>query len=82
VLDEATSALDSATENFIHQAILRPLSPTTTLVIAHRLSTLRLADRIVVIHHGRVEAAGAHDDLMSRSAHYRRLIELQLRGEP
>jgi ATP-binding cassette subfamily B protein len=82
LLDEATSALDSVTERLVHDAILSPPHPATTLVIAHRLSTLRLADRIIVMHRGRVEATGLHDELMSRSALYRRLTELQLGGEP
>jgi ATP-binding cassette subfamily B protein len=78
LLDEATSALDPVTEERVCQAILRPASPRTTLVIAHGLSTVRMAQRIVVMHRGRVEAIGEHDRLMSDCALYRHLAGLRL----
>lgn len=77
LLDEATSALDAASEKAV-QAALETLSEgRTTLVIAHRLATVREADRIVVIEAGRVVETGSHDDLMARGGAYARLYRMQ-----
>ncbi|HXD97387.1 MAG TPA: ABC transporter ATP-binding protein [Candidatus Acidoferrum sp.] len=77
VLDEATSALDSESERVVWEAIDRAVQGTTALVIAHRLSTVLRADRIVVLSRGGVEAVGRHAELLDRSETYRHLHRLQ-----
>jgi len=82
VLDEATSSLDAESEWLVQQGLERASAGRTTLVIAHRLATVRQADRIVFLDGGRVQDAGRHDELYARNDHYRRLCDLQLlRGE-
>lgn len=78
VLDEATSALDSESERLVQEALDRLMENRTTLVIAHRLSTVRRADRIVVITRGRITEAGSHEELMALGGEYRNLYDLQL----
>ena len=82
ILDEATSALDSESERLVQQAINQVVERTTAIVIAHRLSTVTHADRIIVINQGRIEAAGRHDQLLETSATYRRFCELQFGALP
>ena len=77
ILDEATSALDSESEALVQSALHNLMSGRTVLVIAHRLSTVRRADRIVVIENGTIADIGRHEDLMSKLGTYRRLYELQ-----
>jgi ATP-binding cassette, subfamily B, bacterial MsbA len=77
ILDEATSALDSESEALVQSALQNLMSGRTVFVIAHRLSTVRRADRIVVIENGAIADIGAHEDLMTRLGTYRRLYELQ-----
>jgi subfamily B ATP-binding cassette protein MsbA len=77
ILDEATSALDSESEALVQSALHNLMSGRTVFVIAHRLSTVRRADRIVVIENGAVADIGAHEDLMTRLGTYRRLYDLQ-----
>ena len=78
VLDEATSSLDAESEALVQQALENLMVNRTTIVIAHRLSTVRRADQIVVIEDGRVQEVGRHDELIRRSTSlYRRLYQLQ-----
>jgi ABC transporter fused permease/ATP-binding protein len=77
VLDEATSALDSESEHLVQEALDRLMEGRTTLVIAHRLSTVRDADRVVVLDGGRVVEEGTHEALLVRNGLYRRLVERQ-----
>jgi subfamily B ATP-binding cassette protein MsbA len=77
ILDEATSALDTESESLVQAALQNLMSGRTVLVIAHRLSTVRRADRIVVLEGGAISDIGAHEDLMQKLGTYRRLYELQ-----
>jgi subfamily B ATP-binding cassette protein MsbA len=77
LLDEATSALDTESERLVQDALDRLMRDRTVLVIAHRLSTVQHADRIVVLDKGRVVVSGTHAELMEREGPYRRLYELQ-----
>jgi subfamily B ATP-binding cassette protein MsbA len=81
ILDEATSALDSESERLVQQALGNLMKGRTTLVIAHRLATVRNADRIIVIDGGEVKETGTHEELLKRGGLYKRLHELQFRPE-
>jgi ATP-binding cassette subfamily B protein len=78
LLDEATSALDSESERLVNEALERLMRGRTSLVIAHRLSTVRHADLILVFNHGRIVESGSHDELIQRDGTYRFLVDTQL----
>lgn len=77
ILDEATSSLDSESERLVQQAIDRAIQGTTSIVIAHRLSTVLHADKIVVLNRGTVEVIGRHAELLATNETYARLYRLQ-----
>ena len=79
VLDDSTSSVDVATEAQIHEAMANVMRDRTSFIIAHRLSTVRSADLVLVLDQGRVVEQGAHDDLMRMNGFYRRIHDLQLR---
>jgi len=81
LLDEATSSVDSETEALVQEAFAERLQGRTCLVVAHRLSTVRDADRILVMHHGRLVEQGTHRELIARDGIYSRLVELQFGSE-
>ncbi|HUQ32517.1 MAG TPA: ABC transporter ATP-binding protein [Pyrinomonadaceae bacterium] len=77
ILDEATSSIDTETEQLIQQAIERVMRNRTSLVVAHRLSTIQRADRIIVLHHGEIREQGSHQELLALRGLYWRLYKLQ-----
>jgi ATP-binding cassette subfamily C protein CydCD len=78
ILDEATSHLDALSENIVHKALNQLKKNRTTLIIAHRLSTVRDADQIIVLDKGRIEEIGTHKELFKNKGLYRKLISKQL----
>jgi len=82
VLDEATSALDTESELLVQDALANLMRARTSFVIAHRLSTVRRADAIIVMEQGQVAEMGTHDELLARGGTYARLYELQLQDDP
>jgi subfamily B ATP-binding cassette protein MsbA len=82
ILDEATSSLDAESEMLVQDALVNLMRNRTSFVIAHRLSTVRRADTIVVLDRGCIVETGTHDSLLARGGAYARLYELQLRDEP
>jgi len=81
ILDEATSALDTASETEVQKALENLMKGRTTIVIAHRLSTVMNADRIIVLAEGRVAQEGTHRQLIEAEGPYKRLYEMQFRDE-
>ena len=78
VLDEATANIDTETETLITQALARLMDGRTTIMVAHRLSTIQHADRIIVMHHGEIKESGTHQELLAKDGLYKKLYELQL----
>jgi ATP-binding cassette subfamily B protein len=81
VLDEATSSVDAEAEAQIQRAIAELMTGRTSLVVAHRLSTILHADEILVLHHGEIRERGSHRELLGQGGLYQRLYQLQLRGQ-
>jgi ATP-binding cassette, subfamily B, multidrug efflux pump len=81
VLDEATSSVDAEAEALIQRAIAELMAGRTSLVVAHRLSTILHADEILVLHHGEIRERGSHGELLAQHGLYDRLYQLQLRGQ-
>ncbi len=77
ILDEATSALDSESERLVQEALANVMKERTTLVVAHRLSTIKHADLICVVHEGRIVERGTHDELYARGGYYTKLVDMQ-----
>ena len=82
ILDEATSALDTESESLVQQALFNLMKGRTTLVVAHRLATVRRADRILVLEKGEIREEGTHDELLANNGIYARLHDLQFRADP
>jgi len=81
ILDEATSALDSASEQVVQYALANLMKDRTTFVIAHRLSTVRHASKIVVMHEGTIVETGPHDELLAKDGYYSQLYNLQFKNQ-
>ena len=82
VLDEATSSIDTETEMLIRDALEKLLAGRTSILIAHRLSTVQNADRIIVLHHGRIRETGTHQELLRMKGIYWKLYQLQYKDQP
>lgn len=80
ILDEATASIDTETELLIQDALAKLLRGRTSIVIAHRLSTIQNADKIIVLHHGKIRESGTHAELVQRDGLYRKLYELQYKA--
>ena len=78
ILDEATANIDTETEQWIQEALERLMQGRTSIMVAHRLSTIQHADRIIVMHHGQIRESGTHQELLKQDGIYKKLYELQL----
>ena len=81
ILDEATSSIDTETEQLIQRAVERVMEERTSMVVAHRLSTIQKCDRIMVFHHGELRESGTHNELLGLRGLYWRLYQLQYSDE-
>jgi ATP-binding cassette, subfamily B, multidrug efflux pump len=81
ILDEATSSVDPHTEHLIQEGLEELLKGRTAIIVAHRLATIRMADRVLVVHKGRIAEQGTHEELLVREGIYSRLYRLQYVGE-
>jgi ABC-type multidrug transport system fused ATPase/permease subunit len=81
ILDDATAAVDPETEGLIRRGMKQVMHGRTTFVIAHRISTVKQADLVIVLEHGQVTQAGTHAELMAQDGHYRQIAEVQLYGD-
>jgi ATP-binding cassette subfamily B protein len=81
ILDEATSSVDTETELLIQDGLKRLMADRTSIVIAHRLSTIQNADKIIVMHRGKIREIGTHNELLQRKGIYYRLYQLQYKGQ-
>ena len=81
IFDEATSALDNESEKVVQQAIDHALKNRTALVVAHRLSTIRNADKIIVMDHGKAVESGNHEELLRFGGLYKHLYDIQFSGK-
>eukprot|EP01083_Nonionella_stella_P294167 1000257_1 len=81
LLDEATSALDSESERVVQAALDKVMTGRTTIIVAHRLSTIRQADKIILIQEGKVTEEGSHDDLMAKGGAYMNLVQSQAKND-
>ncbi len=81
ILDEATSSVDSETERLIQEALDELLKGRTSIVIAHRLSTVEKADKIIVLHHGEIREVGSHDELLQQKGIYHKLYQIQYKHQ-
>ena len=81
ILDDATASVDPETEDAIRRAMRFVMAGRTTFVIAHRISTVKQADRVIVIEHGRITQQGTHDELMRQGGHYQEIAAVQLYGD-
>ena len=78
VLDEATANIDTETESLITQALEKLMEGRTTIMVAHRLSTIQHADKIIVMHNGKIRESGSHQELLAQDGLYKKLYDLQL----
>jgi len=81
ILDEATSSVDTETEQLIQQALDELMKGRTSIIVAHRLSTIEKADKIVVLHHGQVREMGRHEELLKLRGIYYKLYEMQYKSQ-
>ena len=77
-MDEATANIDTETEQLIQDALKTMMEGRTTIMVAHRLSTIQHADKIIVIHKGKIRESGTHQELLKKDGIYKKLYELQL----
>ena len=78
ILDEATANIDTETEQWIQEALETLMAGRTTIMVAHRLSTIQHADKIIVMHKGRIRESGAHQELLDQDGIYKKLYQLQM----